>query len=397
MMDRGKKQVARIQTALRELQIPAWLFYDFRKLDPIACNILKFEPDHHATRRWFYLVPAEGEPAKLVHRIESSMLDHLPGPKHIYLRWSELHSQLRAILQSTPSVAMQYSELNAIPYLSRVDAGTVELVRSCGPAVLSSADLIQHFEAVLETRQLELHRKSSQQITDIVKEAYKFAQEEIRANGQTSEYPVQQFIMSRLAEADLVTDSPPIVAVNQNSANPHYQPDSDVSERITRNDFLLIDLWAKSSSEAAVYADITWDAYFGETPPEQISQVFELVRKARDRGVEFLRERLAQNQPSQGWEVDAAVRKVIRDGGFEDFFIHRTGHNLGVEPHGNGVNFDNLETHDERGVIPGLLCTIEPGIYLDMFGVRSEINVSMSKGKVEVTTAPQDRIICLPC
>ena len=273
----------------------------------------------------------------------------------------------------------------------------MELVRSCGPAVLSSADLIQHFEAVLETRQLELHRKSSQQITDIVKEAYKFAQEEIRANGQTSEYPVQQFIMSRLAEADLVTDSPPIVAVNQNSANPHYQPDSDVSERITRNDFLLIDLWAKSSSEAAVYADITWDAYFGETPPEQISQVFELVRKARDRGVDFLRERLAQNQPPQGWEVDDAVRKVIRDGGFEDFFIHRTGHNLGVEPHGNGVNFDNLETHDERGVIPGLLCTIEPGIYLDLFGVRSEINVSISKGEVEVTTAPQDRIICLPC
>ena len=396
-MDVGRKQIARIQTALRELEIPAWLFYDFRKLDPIACNILKFEPEHHATRRWFYLVPAEGEPAKLVHRIESSMLDHLPGPKHVYLRWSELHSQLRTILQSTPSVAMQYSEMNAIPYLSRVDAGTVELVWSCGASVLSSADLIQHFEAVLDSRQLELHRESSQQITSIVKEAYEFAEAEIRGSGHTSEYSVQQFIMSRLEEAGLVTDSPPIVAVNQNSADPHYQPNADVSDQIARGDFLLIDLWAKSSSEAAVYADITWNAYFGETPPEQIIQVFDLVRQARDRGVEFLRERLTQNQSSQGWEVDDAVREVIRAGGCEDAFIHRTGHNLGVEPHGNGVNFDNLETHDERGVIPGLLCTIEPGIYLDQFGVRSEINVSIAKNEVEVTTTPQDRIVCLPC
>ena len=396
-MDRGEKQVALIQTALRELQIPAWLFYDFRKLDPIACNILKFEPDHHATRRWFYLVPAEGEPAKLVHRIESSMLDHLPGLKHVYLRWSELHSQLRTILQSTASVAMQYSELNAIPYLSRVDAGTVELVRSCGPSVLSSADLIQHFEAVLDSRQLELHRESSRQITSIVREAYEFAEAEIRRNGHTSEYSVQQFIMNRLEEADQVTDSPPIVAVNQNSADPHYQPNSEVFDRIARGDSLLIDLWAKSSSGASVYADITWNAFFGETPPEQLVQVFDLVRQARDRGVEFLRERLAQNQPSQGWEVDDAVREVIRNGGFGDSFIHRTGHNLGVEPHGNGVNFDNLETHDERGVIPGLLCTIEPGIYLDQFGVRSEINVSISKDEVEVTTAPQDRLVCLAC
>ncbi len=395
-MDGGKKQIARIQTALRELQIPAWLFYDFRKLDPIACNILKFDPDHHATRRWFYLVPAEGEPAKLVHRIESSMLDHLPGPKHVYLRWSELHSQLRTILQNTASVAMQYSELNAIPYLSRVDAGTVELVRSCGPSVLSSADLIQHFEAVLDSRQLKLHRESSQQITSIVRKAYEFAEAEIRGSGLTSEYSVQQFIMERLAEADLVTDSPPIVAVNQNSADPHYQPNSEISEKITRGDFLLIDLWAKSTAGSSVYADITWNAYFGETPPERIVQVFDLVRQARDRGVEFLREQLALDLVPQGWEVDDAVREVIRAGGFGDSFIHRTGHNLGVEPHGNGVNFDNLETHDERGVIPGLLCTIEPGIYLDQFGVRSEINVSISKGEVEVTTTPQNRIVRLP-
>ena len=396
-MDVGKRQIARIQTALRELQIPAWLFYDFRQLDPIACSILKFEPDHHATRRWFYLVPAEGEPAKLVHRIESAMLDHLPGPKHVYLRWSELHSQLKTMLQNTASVAMQYSELNAIPYLSRVDAGTVELVQSCGPSVLSSAELIQHFESVLDSRQLELHRESSQQITSIVKEAYKFAETEIRGKGHTSEYTVQQFIMSRLEEVGLVTDSPPIVAVNQNSADPHYQPNSEVSDKIARDDFLLIDLWAKSTEDGSVYADITWNAFFGETPPGQIIQVFDLVRQARDRGVEFLRERIAQNQHPQGWEVDDAVREVIRSGGFEDSFIHRTGHNLGVEPHGNGVNFDNLETHDERGVIPGLLCTIEPGIYLDQFGVRSEINISISKSGVEVTTTPQDQIVCLPC
>ena len=396
-MNKGTGQVARIQETLRALGIPAWLFYDFRKLDPIACSILKLEPDHHATRRWFYLVPAEGEPTKLVHRIESSMLDHLPGPKQVYLRWTELHEYLKAMLDTTPSVAMQYSERNAIPYVSRVDAGTVELVQSCGPEVLSSADLIQHFEAVLDKQQLDLHRKSSEQITSIVMEAYRFAATEISNKGHVFEYPVQQCILGRLDEEGLVTDSPPIVAVNQNSANPHYQPDSEVSKKITRGDFLLIDLWAKSTSESSVYADITWNAFFGQTPSEQMLEVFDVVRRARDRGVDFLNERLSQGQIPRGWEVDDAVREVIQGEGYGEFFIHRTGHNLGTDPHGNGVNFDNTETHDERRVIPGLLCTIEPGIYLEEFGVRSEINVSISEGGAEVTTTAQQTLICLEC
>lgn len=387
--------ITRIQAALRDLKVPAWLFYDFRGLDPLAVRILRFAPDYHATRRWFYLVPAEGEPTKLVHRIESSMLDHLPGKKEIYLEWPQLHSKLKAMLAGLPAVAMQYSGKNAIPYISRVDGGTVELVRSCPTEVLSSGDLVQRFESVWTPAQVEQHRSTARTLTSIVNEAFEKAAADVAARGETNELEIQQFIWSRFEEEGWTADSPPIVAVNKNSANPHYQPVAEAYSTIRQGDFLLIDLWAKPKNSESVYADITWVAYFGSPLPGQMAEVFDVVRRARDRGVEFLGERIASGRQSEGWEVDDQVRKVIRDAGYGAFFVHRTGHNLGHEVHGNGVNFDNLETHDTRRVIPGIACTIEPGVYLEDFGVRSELNVYVSDKGPEVTTPPQESVLVL--
>lgn len=391
----NQELISRIQAGLRDLKVPAWLFYDFRGLDPLAVRILRFPPDYHATRRWFYLVPAAGEPTKLVHRIESSILDHLPGNKEIYLEWPQFHSKLKKMLAGFSLVAMQYSDKNAIPYISRVDAGTVELVRSCQTEVFSSGDLVQRFESVWTPAQVEQHRSTARILTSIVKEAFEKAAADVAARGETDEFKVQQFIGGRFEEEGWTADSPPIVAVNKNSADPHYQPDAEAYSTVRQGDFLLIDLWAKPKNSEGVYADITWVAYFGSSLPRQMAEVFEVVRRARDRGVEFLRERIASGQLPEGWEVDDQVRKIIRDAGYGEFFVHRTGHNLGLEVHGNGVNFDNLETHDTRRVIPGIACTIEPGVYLEDFGVRSELNVYVSDKGPEVTTPPQDSVLLL--
>ena len=391
----GEKQelIGKIQQALREFQIPAWLFYGFGDLDPIATRILQFEPQQLATRRWFYLIPAESEPKRLVHRIESSILDHLPGSKEVYLEWQQLQNKVRALLGGVSTVAMQYSENNAIPYFSNVDAGTVELVRSCGTQVVSSGDLIQRFEAVWSPSQVQQHRATALVLTSIVKDAFDQAAAEISSQGQTHELSIQRFILERFEQEGLLTDHPPIVAVNENSANPHYQPTETEYSEIRQADFLLIDLWAKSKEEDSVNADITWTAFMGERVPEKISKIFQVVRQARDRGVAFLRKRFEENHLPQGWEVDDVVRESIRQAGYGKDFVHRTGHNLGQELHGNGVHFDNLETHDTRLVIPGIACTIEPGIYLaGEFGIRSEINVFFSQQGPEVTTPPQEEV-----
>lgn len=389
--------VSDIQRLLRDLQLPAWLFYDFRGLDPIALRILEFDPSAHTTRRWFYLVPAQGTPIKLVHRIESGVLDHLPGTKEIYLRWEELRSKLESMLNNLSSVAMQYSEKNAIPYISRVDAGTRELVQSCGPQVVSSADAIQRFESVWSADQVKEHRTVAQTLTSIVNAAFEKASADIQSHGSSSEWSIQDFILRCFEEESLRTDSPPIVAVNQNSGDPHYQPSKERHSEIRKGDFLLIDLWARTPGPQAVFADITWTAFFGHHLPSLQHEVFEIVRRSRDRGVEFLKDRLSAGHPPQGWEVDEAVREVIRQAGYGECFVHRTGHNLGREVHGNGVNFDNLETHDTRRIIPGIACTIEPGIYLKEFGVRSEINVYLMENDIEVTTPPQDEVVMLEC
>jgi Xaa-Pro aminopeptidase len=393
-MDSSQQLIDRIQEALCELHIPAWLLYGFHDRDPIALRILQFKADQLATRRWFYLIPAQGEPQKLVHRVEAVMLDHLPGNKEIYLQWEQLQNGLKGLLKGVPRVAMQFSENNAIPYFSHVDAGTVDLIRSLNTEVISSGDLIQRFEAVWSDEQLSGHRATALALTSIVQAAFKEASTAVSTGDETNEWAIQQFILDRFQEAGLETEHSPIVAVNENSADPHYQPTEQKFSRVQPGDFLLIDLWARSREPDSVYADITWNAYLGPEVPDRIKEVFQVVRQARDRGVEFLRECFQADRLPRGWEVDDAVRETIRQAGYADVFVHRTGHNLGRELHGNGVNFDNLETHDTRLVIPGIACTIEPGIYLEReFGIRSEINVFLSEEGPEVTTPPQEELV----
>ena len=388
--------IRRIQSALRERQLPGWLFYGFHNIDPTALRILGFPPHPHITRRWFYLVPDEGEPRKLVHRIESSQLDHLAGKKSIYLTWTELDQSLTKLLAGIPKVAMQYSEKNAIPYVSRVDAGTVEWVRSRGVEVVSSGDLVQLFESVLSPTQMENHRTTAQHLTRIVQDAFSYAAQQIAGLGQTSEIEVQRFILSQFEAVGLVTEHLPIVGVGRNSGDPHYSPTEATSAAVRENDFLLIDLWAKTAAESAVYADITWTAFLGSQVPSRIEESFGLVTRARDRGIRFIGECLASGVEVQGWEVDDEVRQVMIEAGKADFFVHRTGHNLGQEVHGNGVHFDNLETHDTRTLIPGLAMTVEPGLYFRDFGVRSEINLLIGEREVEVTTQPQTAVLLAP-
>ncbi len=382
-----------MQEALHRLSVPAWLFYGFQRIDPLALRILDFPEDAHISRRWFYLVPAQGQPRKLVHRIESSQLDHLPGTKRVYLRWNELGSELARLLKRVDRVAMQYSPGCGIPYVSRIDAGTVELVREQGVEVVSSANLIQLFEAVLTPRQAEQQPRTAHTLTRIVNDTFRQTAEAVQAGDSICEYDVQQKILEAFGYHGLVWDHPPIVAVNRHSGNPHYSPPAKGSGRIRSSDFLLIDLWARPEETSSVYADITWTGVLGPTVPAPIQEAFEITRRARDQGVEFLGSCLSAGREVQGWEVDDQVRGVIERAGFGEFFIHRTGHNIGREVHGNGVNFDNLESHDTRAVIPGVLCSLEPGIYLEAFGVRSEINVLACDEGIEVTTPPQAHVL----
>jgi Xaa-Pro aminopeptidase len=354
--------------------------------------VLGLDPHAHASRRWFYLVPAQGIPRKLVHRIESKQLDSLPGETLEYSRWNELESGLKNIIGQSGLVAMQYSPNASIPYVSLVDGGTLELIRSTGVEIVSSENLIQYLDSVWTPEQLSQHRSAASKITTIVQEAFRETARFIRQDGQADEFVIQQFIMNQFANSGLVTDYPPIVAVNANSSNPHYSPTKNLTEAIRENDFLLIDLWARENEENAVFADITWTGFLGAEAPRRIQQVFDTVTRARDRGVELLQERMSRGNSIQGWEVDDVVRKVILAEGFGDFILHRTGHNLGLEIHGNGVNFDNFETHDTRQIVPGIACTIEPGVYVGDFGVRSEINVYMSEEGPEITTPPQREI-----
>ncbi|MEJ2145061.1 MAG: M24 family metallopeptidase [Acidobacteriota bacterium] len=392
-MSDGATLISEIQALLKESGLSAWLFFDFRGSDPIAYRILGLDPASHATRRWLYLIPAEGMPTKIVHRIEAGRLDALPGEKQVYLEWTALHEILAAALNGHTKVAMQYSPRNDVPYVSKVDGGMLELIRQSGVEVVTSADLVQQFECVWDAKRLQGHRRTANIITALVREAFELAVEQIRDQGHSDELAIQEFIMRRLAKEELETDFPPIVAVNQNAGNPHYGPEPAHHSSIQAESLLLIDLWARHIDAESVFADITWTAWMGSSVPPRVAEVFEVVRQARDTGVEFLNRRLARGHVVHGWEVDDAVRKVIQDKGYGEYFIHRTGHNLGHEVHGNGVNFDNLETHDNREVLPGVCCTIEPGIYLPDFGIRSEIDVFVKEDGVEVTTPPQEELI----
>ena len=382
--------LARIQEALRREQLDAWLFFDHHQRDALAYRILGLHPLRHVTRRWYYLIPAHGEPRGLVHRIESGMLDALSGDKLQYSSWSEQHTELARLLGGAKRVAMQYSPLCAVPYVAMVDAGTVELVRSLGAEVVTSAELIQEFEACLSEAQYASHIEAGKRVDKLRAGAFDFIAANL-ASG-VSELMVKDWVREQFKAAGMVTDSGPIVGVNANAGNPHYEPTPETSRPIHPGDFVLLDMWAKLNEPDAAFYDITWTGLCGD-PPDRIREVFEIVRDARDKAVQKVVDAKAAKRNLCGFEVDDAARNYITARGYGDRFVHRTGHSIGTEVHGSGANMDNLETHDERRILPGALFSIEPGIYLEDFGVRSEVNVFVTAGSAATTGAVQRELV----
>jgi Xaa-Pro dipeptidase len=393
-------RVAEIQRALKDANLDGWLFYDFRQSDPLAYRILKLDPNQFSTRRWFYFVPAEGEPTRINHAIEQGKLDLLPGRKLIYSSWQKLNENLRDALSTAAGsrVAMQYSPENSIPYISRVDAGTIELVRSLGAEPVTSADLVQIFEAVWTREQYDSHVKAADNIHNIIQEAFAEVAKKIKADEPVTEYDIQQFMVRRFEDENMTcNDDHPIVSVNANAASPHYQPSASKFSPIKRGDFLLLDVWAKQNTPGAVYADQTWTGFVGDNPTEEHVKVFTIVRDARDAAIEFVRESVKAGREIKGAEVDDVSRGVIERAGYGEYFTHRTGHSIGEEVHGNGAHIDNLETRDSRKIIPRTCFSIEPGIYLPgNFGVRSEIDLYVGDGgEIEVTGQPIQKDLVL--
>src|SRR5215470_6691953 len=383
-----------IQSALLERSLDAWLFYDHHHRDPIAYKVLGLPESLMVTRRWFYVIPREGEPIKLVHRIEAGHLDSLPGSKREYSSWRELWDNLQSMLARHRTIAMQYSPNNQIPLIGLVDAGTVELVRSFGKEIVSSGDLVARFEAAWTEEQIQSHFAARDVIDDLVPEIFKEIGRRARAGGVT-EYEIQRWILEAFRRSNIIAEDPPIVAVNANAGNPHYEPRPQGSATIKPGDFILLDIWGKKNTPGAVYYDITWTGALG-TPSDRQQEIFNIVTGARDAGVKKVQDAFASKHRIAGWEVDQATREHITNAGYGQYFVHRTGHSIGVHVHGNGANMDNLETKDDREIIPNTCFSIEPGIYLPgEFGVRSEVNVLIRNGGAEVTGKIQRELVLI--
>jgi Xaa-Pro dipeptidase len=412
-------QLEAIQAALREAahqgssqesSIDGWLFYDHHHRDPIAERILGLDPHAHVTRRWYYFIPAHGEPRKLVHRIEAGRLDALPGTKGMYSSWQELGKGLDTMLAGSRRLAMQYSPRNAIMYVSMVDAGTVEFLRSLGKEIVSSADLVSHFEAVLTAEQMASHSVAQRKIDAILAQAFREIGRVLRpATGgpaHITEFDMVQWFAEAMRREGLVWENGPNVSVGPNSADSHYEPTAERSLPIRNGDFLLIDIWGKTESQAvgqpSIHYDITWTGVIGREPTALEQQIFTAVRDARDAAIRVVEQGFASGRGLHGYEPDDAAREVIRNAGFGEYFTHRTGHNIAVELHGSGAHLDNLETHDERLILPNTCFSVEPGIYLPadfqgglypQFGIRSEVNMLTAPGKAWVTGPRQQELV----
>ena len=386
----------RLQQAIRNAEIDGWLFFDFRKSNPLAYRVLGLSLDGFYTRRWFSLVPAQGEPTAIISAVEPHVLRELPGRRLVFRSWSELHRLLGEVMQGARRVAMEYSPMNAIPVIAKVDGGTLELIRSLGKEIVSSANLMQQFVAALSQAQVEMHREAGRRLIDVKDALLRSIAEQMRAGTPLTEYSVQQDFRARIRAAGVETDSAPIVAVNAHASDPHYGPSQNDSAPLREGDLLLLDFWGFLPQPGAIFADYTWTVFLGARVPEQQQEVFDVVRRGRDHGIAFLREHREQGKPVQGWEVDQAVRDVITNAGYGEYFVHRTGHSITTVEHGDGANLDNLETHDERLILPNTCCSIEPGIYLPEFGIRSEVDVLVHERSIEVTGVPmQEELIAL--
>jgi Xaa-Pro aminopeptidase len=388
--------VAAIQQALAAEHLDGWLLYDFHGSNPIAQQLTGLAGGPHmTTRRWYYLIPATGEPRALVHAIEQHNLDHLPGSRVVYAGRRELEAGLTALLGGIRRVAMEYSPECAIPYVSRVDAGTVESVRKRGVEILSSGDLVQQFEATWSAAQLALHKEASESLYRIKDKAFAAASEALTAGRRQTEYDLQQLMVEWFREEGLVSDAPPVVAFGANAGNPHYLPTSEHNRVIVADEVLLLDLWGKKSQPRAVFADITWVGATASRAPAEAAAAFNAITRARDTAVQLVQQRAAGGEDLRGWEVDRAARQVLEDGGYGKYVLHRTGHSLGENVHGNGTHLDDYETHDERRIVPRTGFTVEPGLYFDNFGVRTEINVYRGERDAVVTGGRQTQIVTL--
>jgi len=374
------------QSAIREFGMDGWLMYDFRGINYLAARIANIPEDELGSRRWLYFVPAEGTPQKLVHAIEAAQLDHLPGDKTVYLKWQELEAGIRDMLGQHQTIAMEYSENAGNPYVSRVDAGTVELIRSMGKTVVSSGNLIQYFEARLTDEQWESHLRGDKLNQAAFEMAWQTIADHVRTGKSLREARLQQIVMDYYHANNMTTYHPPIVGVGPNSGDPHYSPEAGSDREIKEGDLVLLDMWAKLDEPGAIYTDLTKVGFVGETVPETFTRIFNIVAEARDAGINVAKHAFTSGQTLFGWQVDAASREVIEKAGYGQYFNHRTGHNIGQETHGNGAHMDNLETREDRTVIPRTCFSIEPGIYLDEFGIRSEINVYISPDKQVIVT-----------
>ncbi len=387
--------IEKIQEALRRYEIDGWLFFDHHRRDPLAYKILQLPDGVMPTRRWYFFVPANGEPRKLVHRIESGTLDSLPGEKASYASWAEQTGKLKDLLGRSARIAMQYSPKCVIPYVSLVDGGTLEMVREAGGEVVSSADLVQEFEARWTEKQYEQHVAAGKLVDAARRDAFAFVGEQLRNGKVVTEFEVQQFILAHFKKNGLVIDHGPIVAVNANASDPHYEPNRERTTAIKQGDLVLIDLWGKLSEPDATYYDVTWTGFCGAVIPSEIQKVFEVVKDARKKAAAFVADKIAAGEEIAGYQVDDEARNSIKDRGFGEFFFHRTGHSIGTSVHGTGANMDNLESHDERRLIAGTCFSIEPGVYLPDFGIRSEVNVYVGDGFASVTGEEQEELVRL--
>lgn len=392
-----KKRIEQAQEHLRQMGADGWLLYDFHKNNELAHQFLQIPSNQMTTRRFFYWIPAEGEPVKIVHAIEPHILDRWPGEKRTFLSWQSLEKEVGAVLTGKTRVAMEYSPKNKIPYVSKVDAGTIDLVRSFGVEVISSGSFLPHFTAVLSSEQAHSQNRAGKALDQIVRNTWTWMGETLKKGQLLSEYEVQQKIVADFEARNLITDAPPIVAVNEHSADPHYAPSKERSSPIRKGDFVLIDMWAKEAMEGAVFGDITRVAVCADKPTLRQQEIFSIVRAAQKAATELVKNRFAAKMPIFGYEVDDAAREVIRKAGYGEFFIHRTGHSIEVNLHGSGAHMDNLEMHDERPILLGTCFSIEPGIYLTgEFGVRLEYDLYVHlDGTVEITGGEQDSIAAL--
>ncbi|AFL89717.1 Xaa-Pro aminopeptidase [Terriglobus roseus DSM 18391] len=392
--------LARVQQALRDAKLDGWLFYDHHVRDPLAYRILGLDPGMHVTRRWFYFIPATGEPRKLNHRIESGKLDKLPGERTLYSTWQEMEQSLEKLLQGATTIAMQYSPRNAVMYVAMVDAGTIEVLQGMGKTIVSSANLVSQFEAVLTDRQIETHYVAQKKIDRILEDAWREIGARARGDHGVTEFDMVEWLQAEIAKEGLITEHGPNVSVGANAADSHYEPLAGKSSRIERGSFLLIDIWGKLKDDPeAVWYDITWTGVIDRDATELEGRVFKAVTDARDAAIRLVQDRFAANQAVAGWEPDAAAREVIMRNGFGEWFTHRTGHNIGTELHGAGAHLDNFETHDERLILPNTCFSVEPGIYLppgpECFGVRSEIDMITRPGSAVVTGKIQRELVRL--